>query len=270
MSAPRPVALVTGASSGIGRASAHLLASRGWRVFGASRRDSGVPGQIEHLPLDVTDAEGVAVTLSRWLAETGRIDLLVNNAGFAMVAGAEESSEAQTRVIFETNVFGVMRVTRAVLPQMRAQGSGRIVNISSVVGFLPAPFSTLYAATKHALEAWSESLDNEVRKLGIRSVLVEPGFTASDISAHMPEPDRPIAAYDADREAVRAVFAAALAGAPSPDTVAAAVLSAATAPRPRVRYAVGREASTLATLRRFMPASTFERALRKQFGLPPG
>jgi short-subunit dehydrogenase len=117
---------------------------------------------------------GATGTSAEWLRDTGRIDLLVNNAGFAMVAGAEESSETQVRAIFEINVFGAMRVARAVLPTMRDQSAGRIVNISSVVGFLPAPFSTLYAASKHALEGWSESLDHEVRALGVRSILICP------------------------------------------------------------------------------------------------
>lgn len=172
------------------------------------------------------------------------------------------------RAIFDTNVFGAMRVSRAVLPTMRDQGAGTIVNISSIVGFLPAPFSSLYAASKHALEGWSESLDHEVRTFGVRSILIEPGFTASAISAHMPEADAALTVYDESREAVRAVFAKALAEAPSPDTVARAVLRAATLSQPRVRYTVGSEAATLALLRRAMPSSVFERAFRRQFGLP--
>ncbi len=268
MSTHHKLALVTGASSGIGRATALHLAANGWRVFGASRRDSTVEGRIEGLRLDVSDAAAVAETLRAWLSETGRIDLLVNNAGFALVAGAEESSETQTKAIFETNVFGAMRVVRAVLPQMRAQGSGRIVNTSSIVGFLPAPFSTLYAASKHALEGWSESLDHEVRTLGIRSILLEPGFTTSDITAHMPEADAKLSAYDEGREAVRAAFAKALEVAPSADLVARAVLRAATTRRPRVRYTIGRDAAALALLRRVMPSAVFERAFRRQFGLP--
>ncbi len=267
MTAPRKVALVTGASSGIGRATALHLAEQGWRVIGASRRDSTVQGRIEGLKLDVSDPVAVSETMHDWLGETGRIDLLVNNAGFALVAGAEDSSEAQAKAIFETNVFGAMRVARAVLPRMRAQGSGRIINISSIVGFLPAPFSTLYAASKHALEGWSESLDHEVRTLGIRSILLEPGFTASDISTNMPAADAMLQDYEEGREAVRAVFADALQSAPSADVVARAVLRAATLAKPRVRYTVGREAATLALLRRVMPSSVFERAFRKQFGL---
>src|SRR3954470_24156965 len=164
------VALVTGASSGIGEAAARALRKAGFTVYGTSRR--AVAGEerdeLVFLPLDVTDDESVAGAVREVLARSGRIDVLVNNAGLGIAGAAEESSIEQARALFDTNVFGSIRMTRAVLPQMREQGSGRIINVSSVLGLVPAPFGALYAATKHAIEGYSESLDHEVREYGIR------------------------------------------------------------------------------------------------------
>src|SRR3954451_17164307 len=147
------VALVTGASSGIGEAAARELVAAGFTVYGTSRK--AVAGEqrdgVTFLPLDVTDDASVASAVGDVLARSGRIDVLVNNAGFGVTGAAEESSVEQARALFETNVFGLMRVTRAVLPVMRAQGSGRIINVSSIVGLIPVPFMALYASSKHAL-----------------------------------------------------------------------------------------------------------------------
>jgi len=261
-------ALVTGASSGIGETTARLLARSGYRVFGTSRRDApSRRDDVEMLPLDVTDDASVATCAAEALRRAGALDLLVNNAGFALIGALEESTTEQAKAIFDTNLFGVMRVTRAVLPAMRARGQGRVVNISSVAGFLPAPFSGLYACTKHALECYSESLDHEVRTFGIRVSLVEPGFIATRIGESMPEPDAKLAAYDRGRMNVAAVFNEALAKAPGPDTVARVVLEAATAKSPQLRYPVRREAATPRVARRLVPTAVFERGFRKQFRL---
>src|SRR5579871_2684494 len=158
------VALVTGASSGIGLAAAAALQNAGFRVFGTSRRAAAEKSNgITMLACDVTDDVSVASLVDDVLASTGRIDLLVNNAGVGLLGGAEESSIAQARALFDVNVFGVMRMTNAVLPTMRRQGAGRIVNLSSVLGLIPAPYSAPYASTKHAIEGYSESLDHELR-----------------------------------------------------------------------------------------------------------
>src|SRR5436190_11915177 len=176
------VALVTGASSGIGEAAARELLAAGFTVYGTSRK--AVAGEqrggVTFLPLDVTDDVSVAAAVGEVLARSGHIDVLVNNAGFGVTGAAEESSVEQARALFETNVFGLMRVTRAVLPVMRAQGSGRIINVSSIVGLIPVPFMALYASSKHALEGYSESLDHEVREHGVRVLLVEPGFRSEE------------------------------------------------------------------------------------------
>ena len=175
----RPVAIVTGASAGIGGATARALQAAGYRVFGTYRKPSGTraPG-IEYLTCDVTSDDSVQAAVGEVLSQAGRIDLLVNNAGVGLVGGAEESSLEQAKSLFDVNLFGVIRMTKAVLPAMRKQGAGRIVNISSVMGLIPAPFMALYAASKHALEGYSESLDHEIRGSGVRVVLVEPGLHA--------------------------------------------------------------------------------------------
>ena len=155
------VALVTGASTGIGRATAKALKDAGFRVFGTSRRPvSESPDGITMLIGDVTDDALVAKLVDEVIADAGRIDLLVNNAGVGLLGGAEESSIAQAQALFDVNLFGVLRVTNAVLPTMRRQASGRIINMSSVMGLIPAPYLALYASTKHALEGYSESLDH--------------------------------------------------------------------------------------------------------------
>ena len=165
----RPVAIVTGASGGIGEATARALHVAGYRVFGTSRRPPATrsPG-IDYLVCDVTSDESVTAMVGQVLEQAGRIDLLVNNAGVGLVGGAEESSLEQAKALFEVNVFGVIRLTKAVLPVMRRQQAGRVVNLSSILGLIPAPFSALYAASKHAVEGYSESLDHEVRGSGIR------------------------------------------------------------------------------------------------------
>src|SRR5436305_3633123 len=172
------VALVTGASSGIGKATAERLAKAGYKVYGTSRRGAQARTRsFEMLALDVTSDESVEAAVGEVMRRDSRIDLLVNNAGFGVApAGAEESSIDQARSIFETNFFGLIRMTRAVVPHMRRQGSGRIINIGSVLGFLPMPYGALYAATKHAVEGYSESLDHELRTRGIRGSAIQPAY----------------------------------------------------------------------------------------------
>src|SRR3954464_1473389 len=170
------VALVTGASAGIGQAAASALVGAGFTVYGTSRK--AAPGEerggVVFLPLDVTDDQSVAGAVAEVLHRSGRVDVLVNNAGLGVSGAAEESSIEQARALFETNVFGAMRMTRSVLPVMRQQGSGRIINVSSIVGLIPVPFMALYASSKHALEGYSQSVDHELREHGVRVLLVEP------------------------------------------------------------------------------------------------
>jgi NAD(P)-dependent dehydrogenase (short-subunit alcohol dehydrogenase family) len=262
------VAIVTGISSGIGRSTAVALAGAGFKVFGTVRKaDAPVPEGIERLVLDVRDQASVDAAVSEVQQKAGRIDLLVNNAGGALSGAIEEADIAQAQALFDVNFFGVARVTRAVLPVMRAQGSGRILMISSVVGFLPAPFLGFYAASKHALEGYGESLDHEVRGFGVRVVLIEPGFMKTRIDQNSAVASRRIDAYAEVRDRVQASVNHQVENGDDPALVAKAVVEAATASKPKLRYTVGKGAGTLATLRSLMPSGLFDRGLRSQFHL---
>jgi NAD(P)-dependent dehydrogenase (short-subunit alcohol dehydrogenase family) len=220
------------------------------------------------LPLDVTNDESVEAAVRDVMRVEGRIDLLVNNAGFGVApAGAEESSIEQARSIFDTNFFGVVRMTRAVVPHIRRQGSGRIINIGSVLGFLPMPYGALYAATKHAIERFSESLDHELRTRGIRVSVVEPAYTKTQFDANFLEPDSKLAEYREDRAALDKRLKEVMAAADEPRVVAEVVLTAATAARPKLRYTAGVLARRLQWLRRFAPAGVVDSGLRKDLRL---
>jgi len=263
------IALVTGASSGIGEATAQRLATAGYKVYGTSRRGAQAGKQsFEMLVLDVTSDESVTAAVGEVIRRDGRIDLLVNNAGFGVApAAAEESSIEQARSIFETNFFGLIRMTRAVLPHMRRQGSGRIINIGSVLGFLPMPYGALYAATKHAVEGYSESLDHELRTRGIRVSIIEPAYTKTPFDANFMEPDDKLDEYREARAGVGRRVNEVMATAESPDVVAEAVLQAARAARPKIRYAAGKLANRLRLLRRFAPVGLVDAGIRKDLRL---
>jgi NAD(P)-dependent dehydrogenase (short-subunit alcohol dehydrogenase family) len=266
------VALVTGASSGIGEAAAHALLAAGFTVYGTSRRTVAGEerGGVVFLPLDVTDDQSVAGAVRKVLGRTGRIDVLVNNAGLGIAGAAEESSIEQARALFDTNLFGSIRMTRAVLPQMRAQGSGRIINISSVLGLVPAPFGALYAATKHAMEGYSESLDHEVREHGVRVLLVEPAYTRTSFDANAIPADEPLPVYARRREVFDVLMADAIKGGDEPSVVGEAIVAAATDARPKLRYQAGPRARRVAKLRRYAPSTVFDKQIRKinQFNGP--
>lgn len=266
---PQKTALITGASSGIGKASALALAEAGYRVIGTSRH--AAPGEVRNgirmIACDVTDDASVATAVALAHAELGRIDLLVNNAGYAVSGAAEESSVEQVRSLFDTNFLGTVRVTNAVLPIMRAQGSGRILNLGSVFGLIPGPFGAYYAATKHAIEGYSESLDHEVRPFGIRVGVIEPWATKTAIEANSPKGDRPVAAYARTFSRYQTAFDAAMAAGDTPEDVAGTILAAAQDRAPRLRYPSGKAAKQTALLRRFLPRALFDRSLRKQFNI---
>jgi len=263
------VALVTGASSGIGKATAERLATAGYKVYGTSRR--GVEtGQrsFAMLPLDVTSDASVKAAVNELIRLEGRVDLLVNNAGFGVApAAAEESSIEQARTIFETNFFGIIRMTRAVVPHMRRQGGGRIINIGSVLGFLPMPYGALYAATKHAIEGYSESLDHELRTRGIRVSVIEPAYTKTPFDANFMEPDARLDEYREVRASVNKRIKELMATAEQPGVVADVVLKAASAARPNLRYTAGALASRLRWLRRFAPAGMVDAGIRRDLRL---
>ena len=261
------VALVTGVSSGIGKATAARLAEIGFRTFGTVRADSAPQANVELVDLDVRDANSAEECVATVFERAGRIDVLVNSAGSALTGAAEETSLGEARDLFDTNFFGLMRMTQAVLPAMRAQRAGRIINISSVLGFLPAPFMSVYAATKHAVEGYSESLDHEVRGFGVRVIVVEPGFTRTSLGHHSRAAQQPLSDYGPERKRVVARLNDNIAHGADPAVVARIVAEAATVSSPRLRYQAGREARLLRILRSIAPSSALDKGIRKEFGL---
>lgn len=263
------IAIVTGASSGIGEATAELLANSGYKVYGTSRKGAqGAQRPYKMIALDVNSEESIEAALKEVIQIEGRIDLVVNNAGFGVApGGAEESSIEQTKMIFDTNFFGIVRMTRAVAPYMRKQGEGRIINIGSILGLIPAPYMATYAATKHAVEGFSESLDHELRTRGIRVSVVEPGYTNTQFEANTLEVDAKIDEYNLARKALAKLIKVAVAGGDDPKVVANVVLKAANAKHPKLRYAAGKLACRLSFLRRFAPAALVDIGIRKELKL---
>ena len=262
------VVVVTGVSSGIGRAAALKFAERGCRVFGTVRNTAKaqpIPG-VTLVEMDIRDEASIERGIQTVIAQAARIDVLVNSAGVTLLGAAEETSIAEARTLFDTNLFGLLRMIKAVLPHMREQRSGRIVNVSSVLGFLPAPYMALYSASKHAVEGLSETLDHEVRQFGIRVALVEPSFTKTNLDLNAPQTGSRIADYHKELGIVSQAIQENVHKAPLPDGVAATIVDAALDAW-KMRHTPKGEASLLAKLRRFMPAGPVEKGLRKSFGL---
>ncbi|WP_349356626.1 oxidoreductase [Dickeya dianthicola] len=262
------VVVVTGVSSGIGRAVAEKFASQGCIVFGTVRNintANALPG-VELIEMDVRDDDTVQRGIQSIVERAQRIDVLINNAGTSLVGAVEETSTAEAAALFDTNVFSILRTIQAVLPHMRAQGRGRIINVSSVLGFLPAPYMGLYSASKHAVEGLTESLDHEVRQFGIRVTLVEPSFTRTNLDINTPQAQAKIDAYDHERTLASLAIVNSVKNAPDPEGVATAIVDAALGPWQMRRTPSG-QASLLRKLRRFMPAGPVDASLRKTFGL---
>ncbi|HKU10054.1 oxidoreductase [Sinomonas sp.] len=270
MSTAKRVAVVTGASSGIGAAAASALLDAGFEVVGTSRSAAGLraDGGVALIDLDVTSEVSVAAAVGQVVERFGRIDVLVNNAGIGASGAAEDSSVDLDRRLFEVNVFGVMRTTKAVLPHMRARASGRIVNISSVLGLVPQPYMAAYASTKWAIEGWTESLDHEVREHGIRAVMVEPAWTNTGFEANALDADQPKPAYAAQRKIFAEYVGDALERGDAPSVVAASIVRAAQDPTPKLRYGAGKRVAPISLMRRYVPHSAFDRQIRKLNRLP--
>jgi NAD(P)-dependent dehydrogenase (short-subunit alcohol dehydrogenase family) len=223
-----------------------------------------MPGEI--VPLDVRDDASVQACVDTVLRKAGRIDVVVNNAGVSLVGPVEATSIEEAQALFDTNVFGVLRMSRAALPAMRKQGSGLIVNMSSVLGFLPAPFMGLYSSSKHALEGLSESLDHEVRDFGIRVVLIEPSFTRTKLDTNAAQTRAEIGDYaNALARMTKAVHKQ-VQDAPEPRLVAEKI-SAVIQGAHRMRQTADGRAKLLSVLRRFAPSKQVDKSLRQAFGL---
>ncbi|MFP8953572.1 SDR family oxidoreductase [Natrialbaceae archaeon A-arb3/5] len=242
--------LITGCSSGIGRATARAFLEEAWQVIATARNTDDITDLAEAgcttLELDVTDPDQVADVVERTVEIGGAIDCLVNNAGYAQMGPIEDVSTADLHRQFDVNVYGPHRLARAALPHMRAQGAGRIINVSSVMGRLSVPGSGAYSGSKHALEAMSDSLRGEVEEFGIDVVVIEPGPVdtgfADRIDEELPETER-TPAYEAlyelydDMQLIGGGSGGPFAS--EPDDVATAILEAGTHPEPPARYPVG-------------------------------
>lgn len=262
------VVVITGVSSGIGRAAAMMFAEQGCRVFGTVRNRANaqaIPG-VAFIEMDIRDEVSVQHGIQAIVAQGERIDVLVNNAGVTLLGATEETSIAEAQTLFDTNLLGLLRTTKAVLPHMREQRSGRIVNVSSVLGFLPAPYMGLYSASKHAVEGLSETLDHEVRQFGIRVALVEPSFTRTNLDLNAPQTAFRIPHYSKELGVVSQAIQRNVQKAPEPDAVATTIVNASLGAW-KMRHTPKGDASLLAKLRRFMPAGPVEKGLRKTFGL---
>lgn len=269
------IALITGSSSGFGLLTSIELASAGYHVV-ATMRDlsrrakldqaaaaAGVTDKVDIRALDVTHSRDIATVVDTVVSDYGRIDVLVNNAGFAVAGFAEDIKLEELRLQLETNFFGTVAMTKAVLPVMRQQGAGHIIQISSIVGLQGSATLSSYAASKHALEGWSESLRLEVKPLGIQVVLVEPGALDTGIwtqGAHMGEESKKSTSLNFKRslrmrEVIRKIPKA------DPIAVARAIVAIAENPRPKLRYLVGRDAKIQLAMKRLLPWKIYEKMI---------
>jgi short-subunit dehydrogenase len=270
------VALVTGASSGIGAATAGKLAGLGYTVYGAARRVDRMSqlraAGVHVLAMDVTDAESAQAGVKQLLAETGRIDVLVNNAGYGSYGAIEDVPTAEATAQFDVNVFGAARLIQLVLPQMRARHSGRIINISSMGGKIYTPLGGWYHATKFALEALSDCLRLEVAQFGIEVVLIEPGGIKTEWGAIAADKLRAVSgagAYARQANAMADSLTSARMERMSsgPDVVADAIGRAVAARRPKTRYAVGSGARPLIFARQALPDRAFDGLIKRATGI---
>jgi NAD(P)-dependent dehydrogenase (short-subunit alcohol dehydrogenase family) len=272
------VAVVTGSSGGIGLATALALARNGYLTY-ATMRNLAKQDSIQsvadkqHLPirtvqLDVTDENSVKNAIQLILSESGRIDVLVNNAGYGLTGAFEDIGMDEIKSLYETNVFGVICVTQAVLPIMRKQGSGRIINISSGAGRIGYPGGSAYVSSKFALEGLSESMAFEVEQFGIRTVLVEPGFIRTNFADNIvtakkaEDPNSPYSQMMMQMKSSSHVRRM-IENAPDADLVASVIVEAATAKEPNLRYLAGKDVEQMVAAKKSMSDEEFQKMIRQ-------
>lgn len=264
------VVLITGASSGIGKATAQRLIRDGYTVYGAARRVEKMHDLVaaggHALSLDVTDEVSCEAAIQAILDAEGRIDVLVNNAGYAVYGAVEDVPLDDARRQFEVNLFGLAEVTKLVLPTMRAQRSGTIVNISSMGGKIYTPLGAWYHATKHALEGWSDCLRLELAPFGIDVVIIEPGAIQTEFGDVMMDPmversgDGPYGEL-ARRMAQATKDSYADGNASPPSLIADTIAKAVAANRPKTRYVAGKMARPLMFVRKWLGDRIFDKAV---------
>ncbi len=263
------VVLITGASSGVGQSTARLFSQKGYKVFGTSRNPAGaetIPA-VELLPLDVRADDSARACVEAVSSRGGRIDVLINNAGYELAGAVEELTGEEARAQFETNFFGVVRMVDAVLPLMRRQKRGHVVNVSSLAGISSIPFLGIYCASKFALEGYTEALRYEVKPFNIHVSMTEAGFLKTPMMNNRQVAANRLADYDPWRERALNAIRASEEKAPGPDLVADTLFEIISSDRPRLRYLIGPQAKSVARLRRFLPAGLFEQGMRRTFSL---
>jgi NAD(P)-dependent dehydrogenase (short-subunit alcohol dehydrogenase family) len=269
--------LITGCSSGIGKSTAERLSRSGWTVYATARRPETLAGltQCKHLAVDVTDDASMSSAVDAVLAEAGHLDALVNNAGYSLSGAVETLDVDDIRREFETNVFGLVRLSQLVLPAMRSQHHGRIVNIGSMGGKLTFPGGGAYHASKYAVEAFSDALRYEVAGFGVKVVLIEPGlittnFDDAALASMDLESGGPYATFNrAAAKAMTDAYAGPMArfGGP-PEAVAKVVQKALTKRRPKPRYTVTLSAPASIATRKMLGDRGWDLAMRAQFPRP--
>lgn len=271
----KKVALITGASSGMGKSTAKILHSQGYTVYGAARRTDNMRDLAEQgmqiLPLDLTRDESIVDTVNTILEKEGRIDILINNAGYGAYGAVEDVPLEEARRQFEVNMFGLARITQLVLPTMRQQKSGRIVNITSMGGKIYTPLGAWYHATKHAVEGWSDCLRLEVAKFGIDVAIVEPGGIKTEwgaIAADNLEQTSGKGAYADMAQKVVSSLKENYAGnrLTASETLARTIARAATDKRPKIRYVDGYLARPLIWMRKWLGDRIFDKLISSQIG----
>jgi NAD(P)-dependent dehydrogenase (short-subunit alcohol dehydrogenase family) len=266
--------LITGASSGIGKATAEYFAARGWNVAATMRQPEmaatlGALSNVTLYCLDVTDQATIAQTVTAVIQDFGKIDVVVNNAGYGAVGIFEKATEEQIEQQFATNVFGVMRVVRAILPHFRKNRAGTIVNVTSMGGSVTFPTYSVYHATKWAIEGWAESLAFELRPFNIRIKNVEPGAIKTNFydRSLVVFANAALTDYDAYQKSVAAYMREVGGDAPGPEIVAKTIFRAATDSSWRLRYPAGSQASFLLFLWWLFPLRWFQAAIRRAMGV---
>ena len=270
------VAVVTGSSSGIGLATSLALAKNGYLTY-ATMRNLAKQDSIQsiadkqHLPirvvqLDITDENSIKSAIQSILSESGRIDVLVNNAGYVLTGALEDIGIDEIKALYETNVFGVIRVTQTVLPIMRKQGKGRIINISSGAGRIGYPGDSAYISSKFALEGLSESMAFEVEQFGIKTVLVEPGFVRTNIGENIviaKKSQGPNSPYSQMMQRMSSYRGKMLENASDADLVAEVVVEATTAKEPNLRYLAGKDVQQMVAARKSMSDEEFQKMVKQ-------
>ncbi len=263
------VILVTGASSGIGKATAKLLLSKGHIVYAVARRLDAMRDLEEAgatlLRMDITQENDIQAVVAHIQSAHGAVDVLINNAGFGMYGAVEDTTLEDARYQFEVNLFGMARLTQLVLPAMRAKGAGKIINISSMGGKMYTPLGAWYHATKHAIEGWSDCLRIELQRFGIDVVIIEPGIIATEFSDVLIEPMLKRSGLGPYAPLAQAIAKAEAPSSP-PEVIANAIVKAIAAKRPKTRYVAGKLARLLMFIRKYFGDRIYDRIIMSQIG----